>query len=51
MVSIMWNGSLIYIKVKSRGVQSTEDTEPTGLSVSLFFERQDSFQTEATLRT
>lgn len=51
MVSMMWNGYLIYMKVKSRDTQRVANTESTGLSVSMFFERQDSFQMEAMLST
>lgn len=51
MVSMMWNGYFIYIKVKSRGEQSAANTELAGLSVSIFFERQDSLQVEAILST
>lgn len=40
MASVMRNGYLVYMKVKSRGVQSAANTEPTGLSLS--FERQNS---------
>jgi len=34
-----------------RGVLSAANTELTGLPVSIFFERQESFQTEAMLST
>lgn len=51
MVSMMWNGYFIYIKVKSRGEQSAANTELAGLSVCIFFERQDSLQVEAILST
>lgn len=40
MASVMRNGYLVYMKLKSRGVQSAANTEPTGLSLS--FERQNS---------
>lgn len=51
MVSMMWNGHLISIKVKSWGVQSTANTVTTGLSVPIVFESQDSSQIAAMLST
>lgn len=51
MVSMMWNGYYIYIKIKSRGEQSAANTELAELSVCIFFEKQDSLQVEAILST